>query len=142
MASERAADLQISDWSNGEAGAFMNTEWPAYDAPLGLKWESHDVALVGRVQGKAVGAARGMVAGGVGTLGQLLVKKDVARTGIGSRLLLEFEARCKALRCHKIRLETGDYQARPFYERHGFSVVATLTNDRFGRTFFVMEKRL
>jgi len=55
---------------------------------------------------------------------------------------LSIEARCRRLNCHKIRLETADYQARPFYERHGFSVAATLTNDRFGRSVFVMEKRL
>jgi hypothetical protein len=49
---------------------------------------------------------------------------------------------CRRLGCHEIRLETARYQARPFYERHGFAVAATLTNDRFGRSWFVMEKKL
>jgi hypothetical protein len=43
---------------------------------------------------------------------------------------------------HKIRLDTAEYQARPFYERHGYACVATLANDRFGKALFIMEKRL
>jgi hypothetical protein len=57
-------------------------------------------------------------------------------------LLGVFEARCRAAGCHKLRLETADYQARPFYERHGFTLAVTLTNDRFGRSVHIMEKRL
>ena len=142
MAIDRAGSLEIGDWTEPEAAAFMDAEWPAHEAPLGLVWEGHTITLLGRTGDTPVGAARGSVGGGVGILGQLLVKKDVARSGIGSQLLREFEARCRRLKCHKIRLETADYQARPFYERHGFSVVATRTNDRFGRSCFVMEKKL
>ena len=105
----------------------MGAEWPSHDAAVGIRWESHDVLLVGKLDGEPVGVARGVVVGGLGLLKQLLVKKGLIHVGIGSRLLDEFEGRCRALGCHKLRLETGDYQARPFYERHGFGVAATVT---------------
>ncbi len=72
---------------------------------------------------------------------QIRVGSEHARQGAGSALLAAFEEDCRARGCHQLRLETGDYQARGFYERHGWQVVATLTHDRFGRTWFVMEKR-
>lgn len=132
----------ISDFTQAAADAFMATEWPPHDEPRGLRWTSSDVVLKCQLDDRVVGAARGVAAGGVGELKQLLVTKDQIHAGIGSKLLAEFEARCRALGCHKLRLETADYQARPFYERHGFVVGATLTDDRFHRSWFVMEKRL
>lgn len=137
-----APAIHISDWTLADATAFVGAEWPPHDAHLGIRWEIRDVVLVAKDGEEPIGVARGMVAGGVGELKHLLVKKGRVHAGVGSRLLLEFEARCRALGCHKLRLETADYQARPFYERHGFVVAATLTSDRFSRDWFIMEKRL
>jgi GNAT superfamily N-acetyltransferase len=136
------SEIDVGDWTAAEAAAFMASEWPRHDADLGIRWEVRDVVLVAKHLGQPIGVARGTIVGGLGELKQLLVKKESAHAGVGSRLLLEFEARCRAVGCHKMRLETADYQARPFYEKHGFAVAATLTNDRFGRDWFVMEKRL
>jgi GNAT superfamily N-acetyltransferase len=134
--------IDVSDWTLAEASAFMAVEWPRHDAHLGIRWDPRDVVLVAKEVDQPIGVARGVIVGGLGELKQLLVKKERARRGIGSRLLSEFETRCRALQCHKLRLETADYQARPFYERHGFTVAATLRNDRFARDWFVMEKQL
>jgi GNAT superfamily N-acetyltransferase len=135
-------NVDITDWTVAEATAFTTLEWPPHDAHLGIHWELRDVVLVAKDADQPIGVARGVVVGGLGELKHLLVKKDSAHTGVGTRLLREFESRCRVLQCHKLRLETADYQARPFYEKHGFAVAATLTNDRFGRDWFVMEKRL
>jgi GNAT superfamily N-acetyltransferase len=137
-----STELDITDWTVAEATAFTTLEWPRHDAHLGIRWELRDVVLVAKDANQPIGVARGVVVGGLGELKHLLVKKDRAHTGVGSRLLREFETRCRVLQCHKLRLETADYQARPFYEKHGFVVAATLTNDRFGRNWFVMEKQL
>ena len=123
------------------AAEFMNAEWPPHDAPIGIAWSRREIVLVA-TRGIPVGVACGVVIGGLGEQKQLLVKIDHVRRRVGSQLLEEFERRCAALGCHKLRLETADYQARPFYERHGFMLAATLTEDRFGRDWFVMDKRL
>jgi GNAT superfamily N-acetyltransferase len=136
------SDVTVSDWNPTELEAFMAFEWPPHDTPLGIRWDAREVLLVAKAGDEALGAARGVLVGGVGELKQLLVKKAQARAGVGSSLMTEFERRCRTAGCHKLRLETADYQARPFYERHGFVCAATLENDRFGRALFVMEKML
>jgi GNAT superfamily N-acetyltransferase len=136
-----SSDITIGEGTPDEADAFVTTEWPPHDAHLGIRWNLRDVVLVAKAGEEPVGVARGIVVGGVGELKHLLITKDRIRVGIGSRLLAEFEKRCRALGCHKVRLETADYQARPFYEKHGFVVAAELTDDRFGRVWFIMEKR-
>lgn len=135
-------DVAVTDWTPLEASEFMARGWPPHDRGIQIHWSSEDVVLVGKLGERPLGVARGVIIGGLGELKQLLVTKAEARLGVGSRLLREFERRCRARGCHKLRLETADYQARPFYERHGFVVEGTLTNDRFGRDWFVMAKRL
>jgi GNAT superfamily N-acetyltransferase len=135
------APIEIAEWTNAEVEAFMARAWPPHDAALGIHWVPQPVVLVARAS-TPIGIARGVIVGGVGELKQLLVEREQTKRGVGSLLLTEFERRCRAAGCHKLRLETADYQARPFYERHGFSVAATLDNDRFGRDWFVMHKRV
>ena len=123
--------------------AFMRRHWPEYDRPLGIEWE--EVAGHLRAEddaGNTLGVANFRVVGGLGELQQILVHHGRARSGIGSQLLEAFEADCRKRGCHKLRLETAEYQARGFYERHAWSVVATLDDDRFRRRVYVMEKAL
>jgi ribosomal protein S18 acetylase RimI-like enzyme len=132
-------ELEIGEWSKAQAVEFMDREWPRHPAPPGVVWAPFELVLAAR-RDVAVGVAVGVVVGGVGELKQLLVRRGDDRVGgVGSALLREFRRRCQERGCHKLRLETADYQARPFYERHGFTVAATLSNDRFGRTWFIME---
>ncbi len=136
--------FEIGDWTQAEALEFTTREWAAHPEPPEVVWAPFDVVLVARraPDEVAIGAAFGVVIGGVGELKQLLVRHGDDRKGVGSALLREFERRCRERGCHALRLETGDYQARPFYERHGFGVAAALANDRFGRTVFIMTKPL
>jgi len=135
-------ELIVSDWTLAEASKFMAVEWPPYDAPFGIDGSQRQEIVLVATRGAPVGVACGVALGGLGELKQLLVRHEHARAGIGSELLVAFERRCESLGCHKIRLETGAHQARPFYERRGYKVATTLTNDRFGRDGYVMEKRL
>ena len=123
--------------------AFMAQVWPEVDAPLGIQWDevrgylrSEDASGITR------GAATFRRVGGVGELLQILVRPEHHRDGIGGELLQAFEAECRAQGCHKLRLETAEYQARAFYERHGWHVAATLSDDRFHYALYVMEKPL
>jgi GNAT superfamily N-acetyltransferase len=134
-------EVTIDDGSAAAAAEFMAVEWPPYNAAHGIEWVPQDILLIANPE-QPIGVACGTVVGGVGELKQILVKSGTDKRGVGSQLLAEFERRCRTLSCHKLRLETADFQARPFYEKHGFAVAVTLTNDRFGRDVFVMEKRL
>ena len=123
--------------------AFMERHWPAYDRPLGIEWEEERLHIRAEDEaGRTLGIASYSVVGGLGRLQQILVDRSWARRGIGAQLLLAFERDCVGRRCHKLRLETGEYQARGFYERYGWRVAATLERDRFRRTWYVMARVL
>lgn len=125
-----------------EVEPFFAREWAAWDDEVGVAWNQTTHHLVVRRDGGIRAAAHFSIVGGVGHLNRLLVHKADARLGLGSLLLAGFERECRARGCHKLRLETAEYQARPFYERHGFRIVATLEDDRFHYALHVMERKI
>lgn len=133
-------NVVVTNGSAAEADEFMKREWPKHDAHLGIRWDEKRFSLRAEINEECVGIANFFVVGGLGELKQLLVAEPYARAGIGSALLRNVENRCRELGCHKIRLETAEYQARPFYERHGFAVACTLKKDRFRHDWYIMEK--
>lgn len=59
----------------------------------------------------------------------LWVAEGKRRSGLGRALLQEAQSRATARGCHACWLETSNPAAKQFYERCGYAVFATLTND-------------
>ncbi len=125
-----------------EIEEFRSSEWQRYNEEVGVTWDSRRYYLAAELDGRFVGIAIFHIAGGVGNLDQLLVGKDHRFQGIGSRLLNYVEHQCRAEGCHKLIVETAEYQARGFYEKHGFTVICTLRDNKFHRNWYLMEKTL
>jgi GNAT superfamily N-acetyltransferase len=92
--------------------------------------------------GTLVGAALGKTGRGWLFVVLLWVHESHRSQGYGSRLLEAIESEARARGCHSAYLDTFSYQARPFYERHGYEVFGVL--DRFSgahRKYF-MKKSL
>jgi len=136
--------LNIREATAEEIAPFQGEEWARYDGGGGVRWDSRRYRLAAVLDGRIVGIAVYHVVGGVGHLDQLLVGKDYRGQGIGSQLLAEFERRCRAAGCHKLTLETAEYQAqaRRLYEEHGFKIACTLHDNKFHRDWYLMEKGL
>ncbi|TPV97250.1 MAG: GNAT family N-acetyltransferase [Myxococcales bacterium FL481] len=132
----------VRESTTREADAFARSQWPLYNAEAGIDWDFRPGGLLAQRGDQTVGAVTFHTVGGVGHLGQLIVAKHRQREGIGRALYERFERVCLARGCHKLSLETAEWQAREFYARLGFSVILTKTNDRCGGTWFVMEKVL
>ncbi len=135
-----SADLTIRDVVPEEIEEFRSREWRRYDEEVGIRWKSRHYHLAAEMEEELIGIAHFHIIGGVGHLDQLLVSKDYQSQGIGSRLLEEFERRCRAEGCHKLTLETAEYQARGFYEKHGFRVSCTMRDNKFHHDWYLMEK--
>ncbi|KAK7199812.1 Acetyltransferase (GNAT) domain/Acetyltransferase (GNAT) family [Novymonas esmeraldas] len=61
--------------------------------------------------------------------------------GMGKALLLHMEeVVCANLGCNRMGLETFSWQARPFYEKLGFTVFGTQSNQPRGHDKYFMEK--
>jgi len=64
------------------------------------------------------------------------------RRGLGSKLLAAIERAAIERGCTQSHLDTFSYQARPFYERHGYRVFATLEEYPPGHQRFFLRKSL
>jgi GNAT superfamily N-acetyltransferase len=62
--------------------------------------------------------------------------------GLGSRLLCAAEAEAERRGCRTAWLDTYDFQARPFYERHGYVMFAEFDDLPGGHRRWFMKKRL
>jgi GNAT superfamily N-acetyltransferase len=135
-------DLIIRHAEREQVEDFLTREWRRYDEEVGISWDSSHYHLAAELDGRIVGMAHFHIVGGVGHLDQLLVAKDRQSQGIGSHLLDEFEQRCRAAGCHKLTLETAEYQARGFYEKHGFKIACIMRDNKFHYNWYLMEKAL
>ncbi|MFG0455605.1 GNAT family N-acetyltransferase [Shewanella mangrovisoli] len=81
---------------------------------LGLKLQDEDGNLLAGLSGKTFGNWL--------LIDYLWVDTALRQQNIGSRLLLEAESKAKQRGCQFVLLDTLDFQAKPFYERHGYRV--------------------
>ena len=62
--------------------------------------------------------------------------------GVASGLLAEVETQAREMGCYMAQLDTFDFQARGFYEKHGYQVFGTLEDVPKGHRHYYMYKRL
>lgn len=63
-------------------------------------------------------------------------------SGIGATLMAEAEAYAKVHNCEKALVETTSWQAKPFYERLGYTLMATLPDRPKGYASHYLSKSL
>jgi GNAT superfamily N-acetyltransferase len=93
-------------------------------------------------RGEVLGGSLGMIWGGWLQINTLWVADAARGHGYGGRLLAAAEAYALERGCIGAFLDTFSFQARPFYERRGYSVFATLTDCPPGRERYFLQKRL
>jgi GNAT superfamily N-acetyltransferase len=72
----------------------------------------------------------------------LWLPPELRGAGLGSALMRRAEAEAVSRGCHAALVDTMDWQARPFYEKHGYQVFGTLGDVPLGHTRFFMKKQL
>ena len=70
------------------------------------------------------------------------VDEKYRRQGLGSQALQSVEKAAETKGCHLIFLGTWDFQARPYYEKHGYTVFSTLKDNPKGHEDYGLYKRL
>ncbi len=66
---------------------------------------------------------------------------DLRRGGLGSQLMQQAEDEARASGCVGIYLDTFSFQARPFYEKLGFTLFGTIPDIPPGHSRYFMMKR-
>lgn len=72
----------------------------------------------------------------------LWLEEEARGQGVGSRLLAAAEAEARRRGARHAYLDTLDFQARPFYERHGYEHFATIEDMPPGHARYFMRKGL
>lgn len=93
--------------------------------------------------GKIIAGCDGYIyAWGAMYIDDMWVEEKYRREGLGSQALQAVEKVAEARGCHLIWLGTWDFQARPYYEKHGYTVFSTMHDCPVGHTDYNLFKRL
>jgi GNAT superfamily N-acetyltransferase len=71
----------------------------------------------------------------------VFLPEDLRRGGLGTRLFDRIEAEAMARGCVGAYLDTLSWQARPFYEKRGYTLFGTLPDSPPGHSRYFMMKR-
>jgi len=97
-------------------------------------------ALASNEADQLIGGAVGRTWGRCCELLQLWVAPEYRSIGVGSRLLVEFEAHARARECSIFYLTTLSFQAPAFYKKHGYGVLAQIDGYPDGIVKYLMHK--
>jgi GNAT superfamily N-acetyltransferase len=100
------------------------------------------LAVLAREGGTLAGGLVGETGRGFLFIELFWVAPPQRRCGLGARLLEAAEAEAAGRGCHSAWLDTYDFQAPQFYERHGYRVFGELNGLGGGHRRFYMVKRL
>jgi GNAT superfamily N-acetyltransferase len=91
---------------------------------------------------KVVGGVLGYTFGDWLHVGVLWVEESLRNKGYGTKLLKMIENEAVKYGCKHVDLDTFSFQARPFYEKHGYTLFATLDNYPEGHSKHFLKKDL
>ena len=116
--------------------AFMS---PSCPAPLVLAARTGDGTLVGGVAGETLWMH---TADGWMQIALLWVAESARRQGLGRRLLCAAEREAERRGCRHVTVDTFEFQARPFYEREGYTVFGVQEHYPPGHRRYFLRKTL
>ena len=93
-------------------------------------------------ENRFVGGVVGYVFGGWLYVSLLWVEESLRNKGNGTKLLKMIENEAMTLGCKYAHLDTYSFEARPFCEKHGYTLFATLDNYPEGYSKHFLTKTL
>jgi len=138
--------MNISESYNPELfEQFKAKVWPVADAEhYGYQqpdFQKKEFTLVAKENDEILGYVTVLIDSGVAQIEPLMVYPRGMR--IGSALIVSAEAKAKEMGVHKVWLETGsNWEAKKFYEKHGYITRTILPNHIGGHEFVLMDKTL
>jgi GNAT superfamily N-acetyltransferase len=100
------------------------------------------LAVFARAESRLLGGAYGTTSWNWLHVSLVWVSAELRGQGMGRRIMEAIEGAARARGCTHAHLDTFSFQARPFYERLGYEVFATLEDFPPGQARFFLRKRL
>ncbi len=134
VSNPRAGSADIDLIRDGLALFNVAATGDSYYSPLAIFLRDERDAILG--------GAYGHVWGGWLDLSLLWVAEPLRGKGYGRKLLEAAEDEARSQGCRGVFLSTFSFQARPFYERFGYEVIADVPDYPAGHTYHVLKKNL
>ena len=135
--------FSIEDHPNSEDVTILSQGLSAHSLPHTPAQGFQSIAsFIHDEDGKLVGGVWGYINWNWLQVGLVWLSEDLRGGGYGKQLLLALEDIARERGCEFAHLDTFSYQARPFYEKLGYEVFATLENYPPGQQRFFMKKAL
>ena len=93
-------------------------------------------------ENKVVGGAIGSVFGGWLYVSLMWVEESQRNQGYGTKLLKMMEDEAVNLGCKHAHVDTYSFEAKPFYEKNGYTLFASLENYPEGHSKHFLKKKL
>lgn len=91
---------------------------------------------------KFVGGTIGFVFGGWLYISLMWIEESLRNQGYGTKLLKMMENEAIKLGCKNAHVDTYSFEAKPFYEKNGYTVFASLENYPEGHSKHFLKKKL
>ena len=129
------ADTHLTEFLDEKIAEFNWAHWEVSERlPLAVQLKND--------QGDIIAGAAGRTFGHWLMLNTLWVADELRGQSVGSQLLLTIEKAAKKRGCKKCLLDTLNFQAMPFYEKHGYIVRWKQENYPKTGCRYYMEKTL
>lgn len=93
-------------------------------------------------ENRVVGGVIGNIFGGWLYISLLWVEESLRNKGNGTKLLTMVESEAVKFGCKYAHIDTYSFEARPFYEKNGYTLFATLDNYPEGHSKYFLKKTL
>ena len=139
-----AAELLLSDAPDKAAMAVILKGLSQYNAETAGYWDRQPLAVLvsDPDTSNVIGGLYGRTSLGLLFIDAFYLPASLRGEGIGSRVLSMAEAEAERRGCCAAVLETIDFQAPGFYERHGYRVFGRIPCDPPGTARIFMHKAL
>jgi GNAT superfamily N-acetyltransferase len=127
-------DKALADFFEERLEEFNRARWTIKDKiPLAIK--------VTNDQGEIVAGCAGKTFGLWLMIDNLWVSETLRGQNYGSKILLQMHSAAQARGCKYVLLDTLNFQARPFYEKHGYKLQWTQNHyPKDGCKYFMMKE--
>ncbi|MBM3593055.1 MAG: GNAT family N-acetyltransferase [Alphaproteobacteria bacterium] len=137
------AEITLSEIEDDPAAKIALDGLSALNAPFIGQHGYKPLSLVVRrkAEDAPVGGAFGWCFGGWYYLHLLFLPEDMRGTGLGSDLLTRLEDEARDRGCIGAWVDTFSFQARPFYEKHGYTLFGSIEDQPPGHARHFLFKR-
>ncbi|WP_454780773.1 GNAT family N-acetyltransferase [Legionella sp. WA2022007384] len=134
----------ITEFKENEAiSKIINENLKKFNESIIGKYEAKPFIIYAQNDSSEIlGGIKGDVFGSLCRVFTVWIHEQYRRKGVGRSLFATLDTFAKTNNCTMIQLDTAEFQAKGFYEKLGYQVIATLPDNFIGYTSYILRKKL